>query len=162
MNVKVFKDIEYDYTDQCNLLHLFFWIIINCSIIIELTWVEFGSWKIKRLKSDCWHSCSEQSQGSKQVENGQWKGLQVSANSHFFYFWKPRKIPGLDFWKSRDREYEVIPLRPGYMCPVLWCYLLGALYSLCSPFNSTLGWSFLHHLLMRCGDLLPPLLHHHH
>ena len=52
-------------------------------------------------------SCSDQ----RSQNNLLWsmKGVESLRMQSFKGFWKSRKIPGLDFWESRDRDFEKIP-----------------------------------------------------
>ena len=68
---------------------------------------NIGCWKIKRLKRDFWHSCRRQRPQNKLLWS--MKGIESLRIQSFKGFWKSRKIPGLDFWESRDRDFEKIP-----------------------------------------------------
>ena len=73
---------------------------------------NIGCWQIKRLKSDFWHSCSDQRSQSKLL----WpiKGVKSLRIQSFKGFWKSRKILGSDFWESRDWDFEKNPGIQGY------------------------------------------------
>ena len=68
-------------------------------------------WKVKTLKSGFWTSCSDIRSQNKLLWS--MKGVEILKIQSFKGFWKSRKIPELDFWESRDWDFEKIPGYPG-------------------------------------------------
>ena len=57
-------------------------------------------------------SCSDQRSQNNLLRS--LKGVE-SRRMQYKGFWKSQKIPGLDFWESRDRDFENIPGYPGIL-----------------------------------------------
>ena len=63
--------------------------------------------KTKVLKSDFWISRSDQRSHNRLLWLMKWvESLRIQS---FKCFWKSQKILGLDFWESRDWDFEKIP-----------------------------------------------------